>query len=101
MTADDTSTPLNKRAPDKVDAVIAAMLKTFRTTRNMSQTELAQAVGITFQQIQKYETAANRIPASRLYYLAQVLEVSVADFFRPLPDAPSIMTQRLGAGHRI
>lgn len=101
MTADNASSPLNKRAPDKVDAVIAAMLVTFRTMRKMSQAELGKAVGVTFQQIQKYEKAQNRIPASRLYYIAQVLEVSVADFFRPLPDAPSILTQRPGAGRRI
>lgn len=84
-----------------MDAVIAAMLMTFRAMRKMSQMDLAEAIGVTFQQIQKYEKAQNRIPASRLYYIAQVLEVSVSDFFRPLPDSPSIVTQSLGGSRHI
>lgn len=92
MTANNTAHPLNKRAPDKVDAVIAAMLKTFRTMRKMSQAELAEAVGVSFQQIQKYEKAVDRVSAARLYYIAQALDVSVYDFYRVLPDASSVFT---------
>ena len=50
-----------------------------------SQSDLAKKCGISFQQIQKYETAGNRIPASRLFDLSQALETSVAFFFSGLP----------------
>lgn len=53
----------------------------------MSQEKLGEAVGITFQQLQKYERGANRISASRLFNLAQVLDVPVGFFFDDLPAA--------------
>ena len=53
--------------------------------RGVSQTELAEAVGLTFQAIQKYESGDNRISASRLHDIALVLDVPVANFFRGLP----------------
>jgi len=54
----------------------------------MSQTALGNALGLTFQQLQKYERGANRISSSRLYELSQVLEVPVSYFFEGLPDDP-------------
>ena len=54
----------------------------------MSQAALAELVGITFQQIQKYEKGANRIAASRLFAIARVLEVPLTSFFEPVKDAP-------------
>lgn len=53
---------------------------------NMSQEHLGQALGLTFQQIQKYEKGLNRIGAGRLYNIAQVLNVEPAFFFADLPD---------------
>jgi transcriptional regulator with XRE-family HTH domain len=55
----------------------------------MSQTELAEALGITFQQIQKYERGANRVSSSKLYEIAQKLNTPLADFFEGL-DHPAI-----------
>lgn len=55
----------------------------------MSQTALGDALGLTFQQLQKYERGANRISSSRLYELGQVLEVPVSYFFEGLPDNPA------------
>jgi transcriptional regulator with XRE-family HTH domain len=75
------------RGPDKVDIAIAAAMKAFRAYRKVSQEELAKSIGVTFQQIQKYETAKNRVSASRLYYIACFLEVSVLDFYTGL-DMP-------------
>jgi transcriptional regulator with XRE-family HTH domain len=80
------------RGPDKADIAIAAALKTFRAYRNVSQEELAKGVGVTFQQIQKYETAQNRVSASRLYYIACFLDVSVLDFYRALDMPGSVFT---------
>jgi transcriptional regulator with XRE-family HTH domain len=52
----------------------------------MSQTKLAQAIGVTFQQVQKYESGANRISSSRLQQIAKVLDVPISSFF---PDVES------------
>jgi transcriptional regulator with XRE-family HTH domain len=58
-----------------------------RNLLGMSQTKLGQAIGLTFQQIQKYERGVNRIGASRLFNLSQVLDVPVSFFFEDLPPA--------------
>jgi transcriptional regulator with XRE-family HTH domain len=52
----------------------------------MSQDQLGQGIGVTFQQIQKYESGANRISASRLYELARVLDIPISFFFDDLPS---------------
>jgi transcriptional regulator with XRE-family HTH domain len=52
----------------------------------MSQEKLGEAIGLTFQQVQKYERGANRVGASRLYDLSQVLDVPVSYFFDDMPD---------------
>jgi len=57
-----------------------------RKTLGLSQTIVAEAVGLTFQQLQKYERGANRVSASRLYGFAQHLKVPVGWFFEGLPD---------------
>lgn len=70
---------------NEVDQHIAKRLQLRRLMLGMSQTDLAQKCGVSFQQIQKYETAGNRIPAARLFDLSQALETSVAFFFSGLP----------------
>ena len=68
-----------------VDQHIAQRLQLRRVMLGMSQSDLAKRCGVSFQQIQKYETAGNRIPAARLFDLSQALETSVAFFFSGLP----------------
>ena len=63
------------------DEEIAKRVRALRLQRGLSQTELSQALGVTFQQVQKYERGANRISAGRLFRIAEVLEVPVAFFF--------------------
>lgn len=70
---------------NEVDVHIARRLQLRRVMLGMSQTDLARRCGVSFQQIQKYETAGNRIPAARLFDLSQALETSVAFFFSGLP----------------
>ncbi len=70
---------------NSVDNYIAQRLQLRRVMLGMTQSDLAKKCGISFQQIQKYETAGNRIPASRLFDLSQALETSVAFFFSGLP----------------
>lgn len=62
--------------PHPVDIAVGARIKLMRSSRGMTQTDLAKACGITFQQIQKYETAANRISISRLFQIADGLQVT-------------------------
>jgi len=71
--------------PRPVDMHVGARLRTRRTLMGMSQDKLGAYVGLTFQQIQKYERGANRIGASRLYQLSNVLDVSVSYFFEEMP----------------
>ncbi len=65
-----------------------------RTLLGMSQEKLGEALGLTFQQVQKYERGANRIGASRLYDLARVLDVPVSYFFEEMGDAVQAASPR-------
>lgn len=67
--------------PDPIDVHVGRRIKERRTSLGISQEKLAAAIGVTFQQVQKYERAANRIGASRLWYLARTLDVPVPFFF--------------------
>ena len=73
--------------PNPIDVHVGARLRLRRTLLGLSQEKLGEAVGITFQQLQKYERGSNRISASRLYNLAQVLNVPVSFFFDDMPPA--------------
>jgi len=67
-----------------VDIHVGARLRAIRTARGMSQQTLAGKIGLTFQQVQKYERGANRVSASRLYEFAEIFEVSILDFYAGL-----------------
>lgn len=73
----------NKRKgrANSVDEHVGAQLRQRRSLMGMSQEKLAEQVGITFQQIQKYENGANRISASRLYQFSKILDTSINFFF--------------------
>lgn len=74
------------RSPNPVDTHVGARLRLRRQVLKMSQEKLGEALGVTFQQVQKYERGANRIGASRLWKISQVLEIPVAFFFEGLED---------------
>lgn len=71
--------------PRPVDVHVGARLRQRRILIGMSQEKLGEAIGLTFQQVQKYERGANRIGASRIYQLSNVLAVSVSYFFDDMP----------------
>ena len=73
------------KASNIVDAYVGARLRMRRTMLGMSQSKLGQLLGVTFQQIQKYEKGANRISATRLQQTARVLEVAPSYFFDGAP----------------
>jgi transcriptional regulator with XRE-family HTH domain len=80
-----------QRRPNPIDIHVGSRVRFRRMLLGMSQEKLGQKLGLTFQQVQKYEKGINRIGASRLFDLAQVLGVSVEFFYEEAPsgDAPS------------
>ena len=73
--------------PNPVDIHVGSRVRLRRTLLGLSQEKLGDAVGLTFQQIQKYERVANRIGASRLFQLSRILDVPITFFFDELPAA--------------
>lgn len=77
----------SRKSPDlKIDIVIGANLRRIRRAKNLSQEELAQEIGVSFQQIQKYEQGKSRICCSTAYTLSKLLKVSLTQFFKDIPD---------------
>ncbi len=77
----------NKKQPNPVDIHVGARVRLRRTMLGMSQTALAEQLGITFQQVQKYEKGTNRMGASRLQQTASVLSVPPGWFFEDAPGS--------------
>src|SRR5579863_9615745 len=73
--------------PSPIDVHVGSRVRLRRTLLGMSQERLGQAIGLTFQQVQKYERGANRIGASRLFDLSRVLDVPVSFFFDDINPA--------------
>jgi transcriptional regulator with XRE-family HTH domain len=74
-------------APNPIDQHVGSRVRMRREMLAMSQHKLGAALGLTFQQVQKYEKGATRIAASRLQQMSHVLQVPVAFFFEGLPNA--------------
>jgi transcriptional regulator with XRE-family HTH domain len=74
----------SKGHPNPIDVHVGRRIRLRRTLLGMSQVSLADALGLTFQQIQKYEKGANRVSSSRLLDLAHVLDVTVSWFFQEM-----------------
>jgi transcriptional regulator with XRE-family HTH domain len=72
---------MSARRPDPLDAIVGAKIRIFRVNRGLSQSDLAKKIGVTFQQVQKYEKGANRVGAGRLSRIAAALGVSVGELF--------------------
>ncbi len=70
-----------------VDVHVGKRLKQIRTLRRMSQTDVAQKLNLSFQQIQKYEIGSNRVAASRLFELSRILDVQTSYFFEGIDEA--------------
>ena len=76
-----------KKVPSSIDKHVGRRVRMRRQLLAMSQQKLGAALGLTFQQVQKYEKGTNRIGASRLQQISQILQVPVAFFFEGLPNA--------------
>ncbi|HIJ38364.1 MAG TPA: helix-turn-helix transcriptional regulator [Rhodospirillaceae bacterium] len=86
-------TPSGK--PNPVDVHVGGRVRLRRTLLGMSQEKLGEAIGLTFQQVQKYERGANRIGASRLFDLSLVLDVPVSFFFDDISEGTSKQSPRM------
>lgn len=87
--------PEKKRAKaNAVDIYVGRRIRQRRRWQNMSQAALGEAIGVTFQQVQKYEKGSNRVGAGRLQQISDALEVHPSYFFENMPDD----TQSIGQG---
>ncbi len=73
------------KSPNPVDIHVGTRVRMRRLMLHLSQTQRADALGVTFQPVQKYEKGVNRISASRLQQISQILQVSIPFFFEGLP----------------
>ena len=72
--------------PSPIDVHVGGRIRLRRTLMGMSQERLGEALGLTFQQVQKYERGVNRVGASRLFDLSRVLDVPISFFFDDMPE---------------
>lgn len=85
--------------PDPIDRYVGSKVRARRVGIRLSQTKLGEAIGVTFQQVQKYENGTNRIGASNLYKIAKTLGVDVAYFFEGVQEiADSVMPDSADVG---
>ena len=77
----------SKGTADPIDRYVGSRLRVRRLGLGMSQTKLGQAIGVTFQQVQKYENGANRVGASNLYKMAKALGIDVGFLYDGMPQA--------------
>jgi transcriptional regulator with XRE-family HTH domain len=102
-----------KKPPDPLDQLIGRNIRLYRIKSGLSQTALGESIGVTFQQIQKYEKAANRVPGSRLIQIARALDVpvdalwdgdaetSASELARRLPAVPECRRRLTDAASKI
>lgn len=74
------------KEPDPIDVHVGGRVQLRRTLMGMTQEQLAKAIGVSFQQVQKYERGLNRLSASRLFDVCQALGVSITYFFEDVPE---------------
>jgi transcriptional regulator with XRE-family HTH domain len=85
-----------KKAPNPIDKYVGSRVRMRRMMLGMSQEKLGNALGLTFQQVQKYEKGTNRIGASRLQQISNILQVPVSFFFDGAPDIATTRASELG-----
>lgn len=88
-------------ASDPVDVHLGAQVRLARNSRDMTQQQLGDALGITFQQVQKYEKGTNRIGGARLWEIAKALDVPPAYFFDGLAASADAETETSGTARNV
>jgi transcriptional regulator with XRE-family HTH domain len=77
--------PTSPRSCDPIDALVGRNIRIHRLDKGLTQTDVASRIGVTFQQLQKYEQGMNRVVGGRLFKLAEVLELPISAFFEGGP----------------
>ncbi len=94
----DPAAPEKDGRPSPIDVHVGTRIRLRRTLLGMSQERLGDALGLTFQQVQKYERGVNRVGASRLFDLSRVLDVPISFFFDDMPDSLAGAGMRRASG---
>jgi transcriptional regulator with XRE-family HTH domain len=81
-----------KNSSTDVDALVGERVRSRRLQAKMSQATLGEAIGVTFQQVQKYEKGTNRIGSGRLFKIAEVLQCDVTEFYDSVRNNPTIVS---------
>lgn len=81
------------KGKNPIDIEVGRRIRQHRKLLNLTQTDVGEAIGVKFQQVQKYETGANRVSASRLAAIASVLQMQVSEFFGPSSQYPEVHDQ--------
>lgn len=85
-----------KGIPDTIDKHVGTQLRSRRSLLGLSQEKLAESVGVTFQQVQKYERGTNRVSASRLFSFSKILDVSIDYFYEGLDEQGLLANKNIG-----
>ncbi len=85
-----------KGIPDTIDKHVGTQLRSRRSLLGLSQEKLAESVGVTFQQVQKYERGTNRVSASRLFSFSKILDVSIDYFYEGLDEQGLSTNKNIG-----
>jgi transcriptional regulator with XRE-family HTH domain len=86
MSEETNERPERESRPSPIDVHVGSRIRLRRTLLGMSQERLGDALGLTFQQVQKYERGVNRVGASRLFDISRVLDVPISFFFEDMPE---------------
>jgi transcriptional regulator with XRE-family HTH domain len=86
MSEEIAERPDRESRPSPIDVHVGSRIRLRRTLLGMSQERLGDALGLTFQQVQKYERGVNRVGASRLFDISRVLDVPISFFFEDMPE---------------
>jgi transcriptional regulator with XRE-family HTH domain len=92
----ESKSMIYKKIPHEIDRHVGQRIRMRRLLAGLSQTELGNALGVSFQQVQKYENGNNRIASSRLVAVARVLECPIAWFYAGAPGEPDAAADREG-----
>lgn len=92
---------IHKAQPNSFDIQIGKKIRQWRLTRGLTQAQLGEKIGVTFQQIQKYENGINRVLVSRLYDLAIALSIDISQFFIDIPSNTALHEDKEGFNYNF
>jgi len=101
QTSDHDSGDFSARKADLIDKHVGQKLRDRRRTLDLSQQDIAQILGISYQQVQKYECGLNRVSAGRLFMLGHIMRVPVSYFYEGLPPAEEMLTGKIDMSELI